>query len=242
MRRTTLIAYVVLLHALFAIVLWKSDFLPRLERKLGWVERAEEITDHYRGMVQYHGRMDANVPDNAVIFIGDSLTQGLYVDAVARPSVNYGIGSDTTVGVLGRLGTYRSVYRASAVVLAIGAVDMRFRDNREIVRNYGRILAALPPHVAIVCSAVLPVHEAMMSPRPVTNARIRDLNLALGALCAGDARCVFVDAGKDLMDAGGQLSALVQVGDGIHLNSTGNRIWSDALRPVIERARNSASR
>ncbi len=69
-------------------------------------------------------------PDKSVVFVGDSLTQSLYVDAVARPSVNYGIGGDTTVGVLGRLPEYRSILCASAVVMAIGVVYMKFRDNQ----------------------------------------------------------------------------------------------------------------
>lgn len=196
-----------------------------------------EITDHYRTMLRYQRRMDGNVPDRAVIFIGDSLTQGLSTDAVACPSVNYGIGSDTTVGVLGRLGEYGSLKRASAVVLAIGVNDLLFRDNAGIVENYRRILASLPPDLPVVCSALLPIHEPIYGPSAVTNARIRELNTALKALCSNQPRCEFSDAGPDLTDGSGNLRETLQDSDGIHLNARGNAIWIGVLKGALERAR-----
>ena len=108
--------------------------------------------------------MDGNVPDRSVVFIGDSLTQGLCSDAIACPSVNYGVGNDTTVGVLARLPEYQSLRCASAIVLAVGVNDIMFRDNQHIVQNYRRILASLPQSVPIVCSAVLPVNEPIYGP------------------------------------------------------------------------------
>ena len=236
MRRATFIAYVVLVHGLLALVLWKSDFFVRVEQKLGAPPSVQEITDHYKRMLRYHVRMDQNVPDNSVVFIGDSLTQGLCADAVAFPSVNYWIGGDTTVGVLGRLPEYRSLHSASAVVLAIGVNDMKFRENQHMVQNYRRILQILPQAVPLVCSAVLPVNEAMMAPGKVTNARIRDLNASLKTLCSEDARCVFVDVGSSLVDAGGNLSTAFQDGDGVHLKNAGNRIWIDELRIAVRKA------
>lgn len=172
MRRATFITYLILVHGLLALVLWKSDFLLRVERKLGWTPQVQELAGYYRTMLHHQVRMDGIVPDKAVVFIGDSLIQGLYTDAVVRPSVNYGIGGDTTVGVLARLSEYRSLLRASAVVLAIGVNDMKFRDNQEIIHNYRSILQILPRTVPLVSSAVLPVNEAMISSRSITNIRM----------------------------------------------------------------------
>lgn len=199
---------------------------------------AQEITEHYRRMLRYHRRMDGNVPDRSVVFIGDSLTQGLCSDAVYHPSVNYGIGSDTTVGVLTRLPEYEHSLRgASAVVLAIGVNDMKFRDNREIVENYRHILGLLPTGAGIVCSAVLPVSERTYSQHSVVNkARIADLNASLRNLCSADPRCTFVDPYSRLVDADGNLLAALDDGDGIHLNAAGNRIWIDALRDGLNKA------
>jgi lysophospholipase L1-like esterase len=202
-----------------------------------------EITDHYQTMLQYHRRLDATVPAQAVVFLGDSLTLGLCTEAVACPSVNYGIGSDTTVGVLGRLPHYRdSLSKASAVVLAIGVNDLMFREGPELAQNYGRILQALPQGLRIVCSALLPIHEEIYrTTTRVNNRRIREVNQALRELSAKDPRCVFVDAGSQLVDAKGELKAEFQDGDGIHLNPAGNRIWIEALRSGLGQPRASGT-
>ncbi|MBL9135284.1 MAG: hypothetical protein JNK85_05425 [Verrucomicrobiales bacterium] len=199
----------------------------------------KEITEHYTRMLSYHRRMDGHVPDHSVVFLGDSLTQGLCTDAVAHPSVNYGIGSDTTVGILGRLPAYsHSLGRASAVVLAIGVNDLLFRDNQEIAENYRRILDRLPPGTPVVCSALLPINErTYVQGTPVSNARIAELNTLLRDQCAAFARCVFVDAKPRLVDSDGNLQATLEDGDGIHLNAAGNRIWSEVLRDGLLQAR-----
>jgi len=41
-----------------------------------------DITAHYKRMMVYHRYMEGSVPDGAVLFIGDSITQGLCVVAV----------------------------------------------------------------------------------------------------------------------------------------------------------------
>lgn len=234
MRRFIFIAYLVLLHGFIGLMLWDADFVSRVQRKLG-VQPNPEITDHYKTMLRFHVRMDGNVPDRSVVFIGDSLTQGLCSDAIASPSVNYGIGTDTTLGVLTRMPNYRSLFRASAIVLAIGLNDLKFRDNQQIIQNYGRILEALPQDVPIFCSAVLPLNESVAVRSNVNNARICELNEELKMLCIFDKRCVFVDIGRRLVDASGNLSTNFHDGDGIHLNAEGNQIWIDELRKAISK-------
>ncbi|MCC7376670.1 MAG: hypothetical protein IT581_18570 [Verrucomicrobiales bacterium] len=211
---------------------WAADSPPK------------EITEHYTRMLRYHRRMDGHVPDQSVIFLGDSITQGLCTDAVAQPSVNYGIGSDTTVGVLGRLTTYsNSLSRASAVVLAIGVNDLLFRDNQEIAENYRRILERLPAATPVVCSALLPINDRTYARgTPVTRERITGLNQLLRDVCAAFPRCVFVDAGPQLVDTDGNLQANLEDGDGIHLNAAGNQIWSAVLRAGLQKARQPASK
>ena len=196
-----------------------------------------EITEHYERMLRYHQRMDGNVPDHAVVFIGDSLTQGLCVDAVATPSVNYGIGSDTSVGVLRRLPKYRSLERASIVVIAIGINDMTYRDNEAILENYSQILEALPRSAHVIVSAVLPVDETRMgtgNQRKGTNDRVRSLNVALAALCQKQPdRCLFVDVGAKLVDQTGKLDAALSDPDGVHLTSEGNKVWIEGLKKAV---------
>ena len=204
-------------------------------------ELAPEITEHFQRMLIYHSRMDGNVPPGATIFIGDSLTQGLCVSAVTCPAVNYGIGSDTTVGVLQRLSTYQSIERAAVVVLAIGVNDFRRRGNEEIIGNFRQIVASMPGSAPIVISGVLPQDEAAQLEWSGRNSmRIKPLNQNLAQLAASDPRLLFFDAGPLLIDAEGNLRDEFHVSDGVHLNAQGNKIWIQALQRAVTQARQTS--
>jgi lysophospholipase L1-like esterase len=151
--------------------------------------------------------------------------------------VNYGIGSDTTLGVLKRLPDYRSIDRASVVLLAIGINDMKRRSNDEILENYRLIIEKIPKTTPIVFSAVLPLDEESREERQGRNQdRIKLLNSSIQKLANTSSRVFFVDAGSLLVDASGNLADKFHDGDGVHLNSKGNEIWINALRDGIQRA------
>lgn len=204
-------------------------------------EPAPDITDHYRRMMTYHTCMDGNVPEGAVLFIGDSITQGLCVAAVCERAVNYGIGSDTTVGVLERLPAYGSIARATAVVIAIGINDMSRRDNAAILDNYQKIIEAIPEGTRLLFSAVLPLDERVERITEGRNARIHDLNADLKKRCEESERACFVDAGPVLTDETGNLAADYHVGDGVHLNTRGYTLWIEALKEMLATMPDTAS-
>ena len=185
--------------------------------------------------------MDANIPDGAVIYIGDSLTQGLCVTAVTTPSVNFGIGNDTTIGVLKRLPEYHSLERASVCVIAIGVNDLKRRGNEEIIINYSLILQTIPPHLPLIFSAILPLDERVRDDLSGWNTRIKELNSGLKALCeAQSPKCTFVDAGPKLADSSGNLRKEYHESDGVHLNGVGNAIWIKELKEVVKKAQSGS--
>ena len=190
-------------------------------------------------MVICHEWMDGHVPKGSVVFIGDSITQSLCVDAVATPAVNFGIQGDTTLGVLSRIAKYRCLGHASAVVLAVGANDFNQEgDDNLLIENYRAMFNAIPPNVSIVVSAILPLEEGLLPPKNhgVIYRRIATLNDRLKRLCQTDARCVFVDAGAELKSDLGGLKSIYHVGDGIHLNADGYTVWIEALRSGLSEA------
>jgi lysophospholipase L1-like esterase len=188
-------------------------------------------------MTRYHEGMDPNVPSGAAIFIGDSITQGLCVSAVFNPSANYGIGNDTTLGVLKRLTKYESLKRASIAILEVGVNDLRFRKDEEILSNYSSILQLLPAHLTVVVSAILPVNEGIDHKLRGYNARIGELNSTLKVLCESQkSRCTYVDPGQALIDSSGSLSTNYQEGDGLHLNGEGYGVWIQELKKGIKAA------
>ena len=236
MKRLAII-YVILLHVALAGVLWKSDFLDRVGRRLGASPSKPEFTDYYNRIVRYHARSVDAVPDGAVILIGDSITQGLAVAAVHPLSVNYGIGSDTTRGVLQRLPTYMpALKRAKCIVLAIGINDGRYRSAEEAINNYAQILDALPQNRPVVVSAILPVDNAARGELAERKDWIDDFNSGLKHLADQRDLVTFVDSSKELdTDRDGRLDASLHDGDGVHLNSAGNIVWSSRLRDAILR-------
>lgn len=194
-----------------------------------------EFTEHYARMMRYHSRIDGNLPDRSVIFIGDSITQGLAVSAVATPCVNYGIGADTTVGVLHRISEYHSIQRSRAVVIAIGINDMRRRSDQEILAHIQRMPTLIPESVPVLFSAILPLDESYREQWVGWNEnRIEPLNDAIREWATHHDGIHFIDAGPDLVNADGNLAAAYHIGDGIHLSSEGNAVWIRNLRSALK--------
>jgi lysophospholipase L1-like esterase len=67
----------------------------------------------------------------------------------------------------------------------------------------------------------------------MNNRQIAVLNQAIEKLCAAREHCRFIDAGPALRDSDDGLSRRFHVGDGVHLNASGYRIWGAALRQAL---------
>ncbi|MDY0363066.1 MAG: GDSL-type esterase/lipase family protein [Desulforegulaceae bacterium] len=223
-----------MLHVLLVLVLAKSDFIEKVGYKLG-VSTTPELSSYYDRITTYHFRMDGNVPDGATLFIGDSITQGLATSAIANPSVNYGIGSDTTLGVLNRIRKYDSLNRADAVVLAIGLNDLSRRSDEKIVTNYKKILDSISEEIPVVVSAILPVDERVQRVNS-ENKRISKVNKLLRDLSLKYDNVTFSDAGVSLRDSDNNLKSDFHVGDGVHLSSAGYQVWIRELRRALNNA------
>jgi lysophospholipase L1-like esterase len=224
-KRRALISYMVLIHLCLFGVIANSNILKSTSRP--------EITQFYRSMVKHHLRMEGNIPDGAVVFIGDSTVQGLQVSSVCHQAVNFGIGGDTTVGILKRLPKYDCLQRASACVIAVGVNDLMFRENNAIIANYRAILRSLPSGLPVVVSAVLPIDENAEHNFSGFNSRIKNLNEDIKSICGAMPKCAFVDAGRKLVDSSGNLATEYHVGDGVHLNGPGGKIWIGELRGAV---------
>jgi hypothetical protein len=232
------LAYLLFLHALVVVMLVQTDFAERIGRRIGVLEipKAAEPSELIKTMIAGQERMDRDAPEGSVLFIGDSITQNLCVWCIwpdFENVVNFGIQSDTTVGVLKRLPRYRSLAKAKAVILAIGANDLHLRPNPEIIENYDRIIAAIPKSVPVVVSAVLPVDERAVSGFAGYNARILELNAAIRLRCS-QVGYAFFNAGPELVDKSGNLAPQNHIGDGIHLSPNGYRVLVASIKRLVD--------
>ncbi len=217
-----------------AVFAARPDMLDRIRLHAGLMSQDEaELTPFYHRILRYHRRISGNALPGSVHFIGDSFIQGLCVSAVTAPAINFGIGGDTSYGVLRRISQYPSLRTASAVVLAFGFNDLWFRSPVEVAANYRQVLRAIPAQTPVVMTAVFPVDDRVEPALAGMNARVDELNRELERLCAERQYCAWVDIGDALRDDSGRLAARYGDGDGLHLSSAGNAIWIAALRPLL---------
>lgn len=195
-------------------------------------------------------RVDMNAPTGCVVFIGDSHIAGLYTDNIATPSVNLGIGGDTTLGVLERIGRYQCIKTAKAVVIEAGVNDLQWRNDDQIITNlFSGVCYAVRranPTVPVFICGILPVCEERLKWRPVSNQRIDMLNSGYQLVCDRVGRELnlhYVDmtlgalgywnANHALLWQEHDLPSLYDAGDGIHLNRAGYQVLEQLMRKAL---------
>lgn len=165
-----------------------------------------------------------------VVFLGDSITeQGLWDSWFPElPSLNRGIGGDTTEDVLDRLDG--AIHDPVAVSLLIGTNDLhgarRLRDldgiaarTRQIVQR----IQAKSPGTPILLNSVTP-RTAFFEPR------LRTLNESYRSIAA-ETGIVYVNLWPALATGGALNKDFTR--DNLHLLAPGYRAWTDVLRPLL---------
>jgi len=224
-KKTIVYALISIFAGCVGYTLHDSKVDKALRYKLGI--SATELTPYYYELLAIQERQDLQVTPGSTIVIGDSITQGL----IYPRFVNYGIGSDTTYGVLNRIEKYKSLKEAKNIILMIGVNDLKRRSDAEILQNYHKILDRLPSDKLVVFS-ILPVNEEMISKNPkMSNTRIKKINMELADLCNKNS-VQFIDLSGYFIDENGYLDSKYHVGDGIHLNQAGYDIWVKYLDQI----------
>lgn len=175
----------------------------------------------------------------AVVFLGDSITQGWGPDMGASfPTLkvaNRGISGDTTRGMLVRMQEDVLALNPSAVVMLMGTNDLEEGDSpEEVAANVGAIVERLHAHDAdlpILLCKVFPSSARMRRPA----AAIRKINELCTAAVAGNERVTIVDTWSIFADDNGDAKK-VEFPDLLHPNDLGYAKWADALRPAFANA------
>jgi len=191
-------------------------------------------SDYYvKQILAFNARKDLNMPENAVLFYGDSLVQGLAVQNVHNSAVNYGIGHATSQDVARQLREHRNTGKAAAIVIAVGINDIARGKANQVLPAYQGFLKSIPETVPIIFSKIMPINEADLR-RSGLSENISLVNYGLEEICATSQRVQCLDAGRLLADADGNLARQYHTGDGLHLNQLGNAIWLEQLQLVVK--------
>jgi lysophospholipase L1-like esterase len=225
-KKGSLLIYLAALHVLLVFLLVKTDFIPHIKAKFG-IDTLPNL--HIQTMIQLHKAMDASVPDNAVIFLGDSITQGLATAAVTAYSVNYGIGTENTAQLIDNLAIYTSLDRANTVVLAIGINDFIQHKKTGINERLQKLVTRLPHKKRLIWSSIMPVRNEYANLTDIYAA-----NQTIKTLCEQRKTCVFIDSWRFLTDDKGNILHHLFLADGIHLNPDGYKLWIAALKEGLK--------
>jgi lysophospholipase L1-like esterase len=173
----------------------------------------------------------------AVVFLGDSITQGWGSLAKDFPNLkvaNRGISGDLTRGVLYRLKEDVLDLKPAAVVLLIGTNDLEDQaDPAVVAENVKAILAALKAHDAkmpVVVCKVMPSHANMRRPAE----KIKQLNEGVDELVKGDGQWVRCDTWSVFADEQGNANK-EEFPDLLHPNPAGYAKFAAAVRPILEK-------
>ena len=227
--------YLVLLHAVLAFVLLKTNFVPLARKTLGLAPPEERNVALYQAMLQWPAR-DVQVPAGAIVVLGDSLLQDLSSEQLGREVHSFALGGTTASTLLEGLALVPSVQRARAIVLGVGANDLKYRDPEGVACDYASVLAALPAHIDVIAVPVLPIDEhcAAIRERPyLSNERIARLDHLLEGCCAGRPRTRRVDI-SELVDSDGGLRPDLHAGDGWHLSDAGDLVLGRAIARELD--------
>lgn len=187
------------------------------ERRSGWARQIDEDR-------------------NAVVFLGDSITQGWGGGlGAAFPGIkvaNRGISGDTTRGVIIRLQEDVLAFDPAAVVLLIGTNDLEEGALPEMIAgNLKLIVAGLKRH-----SARLPIVLCQVFPSSATKKRpadqIRAVNALFLAAVKNEPQVTYLETWPLFADASGDARAS-EFPDLLHPNEAGYAKWAAALRPLF---------
>ena len=178
---------------------------------------------------------DKENEQGAVVFFGDSITQGwgsLPKDFPNFKTANRGISGDTTRGLRGRLQEDVIAVKPKAVSILIGTNDLDQGTEPEVVvENLKVIVADLQKSnskLPIIINKVMPRgNKPGLFPE-----KIKALNGLYEQAFKDNAQVTFVDTWA-LFDAGDGQCKKEEFPDMLHPNAAGYAKWTEVLRPVF---------
>jgi len=193
-----------------------------------------EISSYNRNRRSFLKRQARLLGDGYGLALGDSHIEGLAFVQVDPLSLNAGIGTDTSLGVLERLSDYEPLDRWRYIVLAIGFNDLRFREPASIKDNIDAILRRIGTRTTVYLAAIMPVEESAMSRHHGRdNASITAANKLLREMTSRLNGVQYIDLYSLLADENGSLPSHLHIGDGVHLNPDGRELVLNRLKSAI---------
>jgi lysophospholipase L1-like esterase len=182
-------------------------------------------------------KLSASNDVGAVVFLGDSITEGWSTLARDFPNIKVadrGIGGDITSGVLYRLDPDVLSLHPSAIVLLIGTNDVGDDANGEdVAANIQLILLAIKqynPNLKVIVCKIMPREDHNAQ---VFNQKIKKANSLVEQFVKTEPNFAICDTWSIFTDEQSNQIAADFRPDRLHLNTAGYAVWKKALDPLI---------
>ena len=215
-------------------------------------EPDERTDDDDTGVLSYYDKKcksfseeNADLAKGQIVFIGDSITD-LYVlddhySDLSLECYNRGISGDTTFGVMDRLKVSLYDIDPSIVVLMIGTNDINGGHNVDLImQRYAWIMDdiyANLPGVELYCMSIIPQNSQLEEYTSIridhTTPVIMSANEMIRQL-ANEKGATYLDLFTLVADGDNHLIRGYS-DDGIHLNYAGLAVWTDLIKPYLDR-------
>lgn len=212
----------------------------------------EQTDDDDTGVLSYYDKKcksfseeNADLAKGQIVFIGDSITD-LYVlddhySDLSLKCYNRGISGDTTFGVMDRLKISLYDIDPSIVVLMIGTNDINGGHNVNLImQRYAWIMDdiyANLPGVELYCMSIIPQNSQLEEYTSIridhTTPVIMSANEMIRQL-ADEKGATYLDLFTLVADGDNHLIRGYS-DDGIHLNYAGLAVWTDLIKPYLDR-------
>ena len=199
---------------------------------------AESPSKRWEGDIKKFEQRDAESPppQNAILFIGSSSIRMWDVPKwfPDRKTINRGFGGSETADSLYYADRILLPYKPRVVVLYAGDNDIaKGKSPEQVFADWKAFVAKVHgelPETKIVYIAIKPSIS-----RWKLVEKMREANRMIAANCAENEKLVFLDIDKPMLGDDGKPRPELFKADGLHMSDPGYKIWSDLLRPELDK-------
>ena len=176
-------------------------------------------------------------PEGAVVFVGSSsirLWSSLQDDMAPMPVIQRGFGGSKLFDATYYIDRIITPYKPKILVVFSGTNDIAGANPKqadEVTALYEQFVDRVHDRMP-----GLPIYYIAISP---TKSRwehkeiVFDTNRRIAELAADNEQLFFIDTASALMDASGEPDNALFLGDQLHLNEEGYKVWTSIIRPVL---------
>jgi lysophospholipase L1-like esterase len=208
---------------------------------LAYVREASKAHDYYDVAIEAFEEQDRRAPPapGSVVFVGSSsirMWSTLAQDMDPLPVINRGFGGSQMSHVIRYVDRIVTPYDAGAIVVYEGDNDLQAGSSKtpdsvaaDFQELVGRIRAKRP-EVPIYFLSIKP--STLRWPQWPEMARA---NALIEEICSADSGLSYIDVASPMLGQDGEPRSDIYLLDGLHMNSVGYAIWTQAIKPVLMR-------